>query len=86
MRVRLRHLAFLGLFALVRALMVRNVKSDDILLKPWHEPSPWRMMAGVGGRNYVALRRRQRMNFAVSILHCLLGAYVLMWAVLVWFL
>ena len=41
---------------------------------------------GFGGRNYMQARRGQRMNIAVTVLHCLLGAYLLMWVVLIWFL
>ena len=42
--------------------------------------------SGFGGRRNIAFRRDERMNIAVIALRCLLGAYVLMWAVLVWFL
>lgn len=42
--------------------------------------------SGFGGRNYMQSRRGRRMNLAVAVLLCLLGAYVLMWAALIWFL
>ncbi len=47
---------------------------------------PYYDTVGFGGQRYMAFRRRQRMNLAVTVLHCLLGAYVLMWVVLIWFL
>ena len=63
--------------------MARQFEGDQG--RGW-EGVPYYDTSGFGGKRYMAFRRRQRMNIAVTVLHCLLGAYVLMWAVLVWFL